>query len=151
MIWRRVLVPASYTLEELHGVIQVAMGWQSLHLYQFFIRAVHYGSFDLCVSSPDRTLTSFRFRKGAKFIYEYDMGDFWRHEVRIEGQLEPNSEQPYPICTGGAHSCPPEDCGGPEGYDERRREATGFDAMSDFATVAELIEEALLSGRQDLL
>jgi hypothetical protein len=31
MIWRRVLVPASYTLEELHGVIQVAMGWQSLH------------------------------------------------------------------------------------------------------------------------
>jgi len=35
MIWRRVLVPASYTLEELHGVIQVAMGWQSLHLYQF--------------------------------------------------------------------------------------------------------------------
>jgi hypothetical protein len=35
MIWRRVLVTASYTLEELHGVIQVAMGWQSLHLYQF--------------------------------------------------------------------------------------------------------------------
>jgi Plasmid pRiA4b ORF-3-like protein len=151
MIWRRVLVPASYTLEELHGVIQVAMGWQSLHLYQFFIRAVHYGSFDLCVSSPDRTLTSFRFRKGAKFIYEYDMGDFWRHEVRIEDQLEPNSEQPYPVCTGGAHSCPPEDCGGPEGYDERRREAIGFDAMNDFATVAELTEEALLSGKQDLL
>ena len=43
MIWRRVLVPASYTLEELHGVIQVAMGWESLHLYQFWIRAVHYG------------------------------------------------------------------------------------------------------------
>jgi Plasmid pRiA4b ORF-3-like protein len=33
MIWRRVLVLASYTLEELHGVIQVSMGWQSLHLY----------------------------------------------------------------------------------------------------------------------
>ena len=31
IIWRRVLVPASYTLEELHGVIHVAMGWQSLH------------------------------------------------------------------------------------------------------------------------
>jgi len=151
MIWRRVLVPASYTLEELHGVIQVAMGWQSLHLYQFFIRAVHYGSFDLCVSSPDRPLTSFRFRKGAKFIYEYEMGDFWRHEVRIEDQLEPNGEQPYPVCMGGAHSCPPEDCGGPEGYDERRREAIGFDAMNDFATVAELIEEALLSGKQELL
>ncbi|MGH7104351.1 MAG: IS1096 element passenger TnpR family protein [Acetobacteraceae bacterium] len=27
MIWRRVLVPASFTLHDLHGVIQVAMGW----------------------------------------------------------------------------------------------------------------------------
>jgi hypothetical protein len=38
MIWRRVLVPASFTLRELHGVIQVAMGWESLHLYYFHIR-----------------------------------------------------------------------------------------------------------------
>ncbi|MEM6306365.1 MAG: hypothetical protein AAF701_00075 [Pseudomonadota bacterium] len=28
MIWRRVLVPASSTLRELHGVLQVAMGWE---------------------------------------------------------------------------------------------------------------------------
>ena len=26
MVWRRVLVPSSFTLRELHGVIQVAMG-----------------------------------------------------------------------------------------------------------------------------
>jgi hypothetical protein len=151
MIWRRVLVPASYTLEEVHGVIQVAMGWQSLHLYRFFIRAVHYGSFDLRVSAPDSTLNSFRFRHGAKFNYEYDMGDFWRHEIRIEDQLEASAGQSFPICTGGAHSCPPEDCGGPEGYDQRRREATGFDAMQDCTRAAELIEKALLSGQQNLI
>ena len=29
MVWRRVLVPASFTLRELHGVIQVAMGPRS--------------------------------------------------------------------------------------------------------------------------
>ena len=28
MVWRRVLVPASFTLRELYGVIQVAMGWE---------------------------------------------------------------------------------------------------------------------------
>ena len=28
MVWRRLLVPSSYTLRELHGVIQVAMGWE---------------------------------------------------------------------------------------------------------------------------
>ena len=34
------------------------------------------------------TLASFRFRKGARFTYAYDMGDFWRHEIRVEGGLE---------------------------------------------------------------
>jgi hypothetical protein len=28
MVWRRLLVPSRYTLRELHGVIQVAMGWE---------------------------------------------------------------------------------------------------------------------------
>jgi hypothetical protein len=32
MVWRRVLVPANFTLRELHGVIQVAMGWEGIHL-----------------------------------------------------------------------------------------------------------------------
>lgn len=35
MIWRRVLIPSATTLRELHGVLQVAMGWESIHLYQF--------------------------------------------------------------------------------------------------------------------
>ena len=47
MIRRRVLVPASYTLQELHGVIQAAIGWEGRHLYRFQIRAVAYGSSDL--------------------------------------------------------------------------------------------------------
>jgi hypothetical protein len=39
MVWRRVLVPESCTLRELHGVLQVAMGWEGIHLYQFSLRA----------------------------------------------------------------------------------------------------------------
>jgi hypothetical protein len=35
MVWRRVLVPAAFTLRELHGVIQVTMGWEGIHLYDF--------------------------------------------------------------------------------------------------------------------
>ena len=31
MIWRRVMVRATMTLHELHGVLQVAMGWESIH------------------------------------------------------------------------------------------------------------------------
>ena len=33
MIWRRVLVPASVSLQELHGILQVGMGWEGIHLY----------------------------------------------------------------------------------------------------------------------
>ena len=43
MTWRRVRVPGSITLRELHGVIQVAMGWESFHLYQFLLRADRMG------------------------------------------------------------------------------------------------------------
>jgi hypothetical protein len=29
-IWRRLLVPADLTLEQLHDVLQLAMGWENL-------------------------------------------------------------------------------------------------------------------------
>ena len=87
MVWRRVLVPAAFTLRELHGVIQVAMGWEGFHLFQFCLRAVRYGSWELSASSPDVTLAALRLRKGARFIYEYDLNIPWRHEVRIEDRL----------------------------------------------------------------
>src|SRR5271165_184020 len=40
MVWRRVLAPTNFTLRELHGVIQVAMGWEGIHLYQSTVNAV---------------------------------------------------------------------------------------------------------------
>ena len=99
MVWRRLLVPSSYTLRELHGVIQVAMGWEATHLYRFFIRAVHYGSIELGGEIPDVTLGSFQFRKNAKFTYDYDMGDLWRHEIRVEGVTASLLKDVLPIDT----------------------------------------------------
>ena len=69
MIWRRVLVPASVSLRELHGILQVSMGWEGIHLYYFDIHAVHYGSFELSTESPDIPLSRFRFREGGRFAY----------------------------------------------------------------------------------
>ena len=40
MIWRRVLVPETMPLHELHGVLQVATGWEAIHLFQFSVRGV---------------------------------------------------------------------------------------------------------------
>jgi hypothetical protein len=36
-IWRRLLVPAGFTLEDLHAVVQAAMGWDDSHLHKFRI------------------------------------------------------------------------------------------------------------------
>jgi len=38
--WRRLLVQASTTLQERHGILQVALGWEGIHLYRFDLRAV---------------------------------------------------------------------------------------------------------------
>jgi hypothetical protein len=71
MIWRRILTPSTTALRELHGVLQLAMGWGGIHLFQFDIRAVQYGSFELFADSPDISLSKFGFRTGDRFSYVY--------------------------------------------------------------------------------
>jgi len=48
-----------------------------------------------------------------RFVYLYDFGDGWTHDVEILG---PGGDQPG--CVYGEGTCPPEDCGGPSGYAE---------------------------------
>ena len=45
-IWRRLLVPASMTLPQLHDILQIAMGWQNCHLHQFSGGGAKYGQDD---------------------------------------------------------------------------------------------------------
>ena len=144
MIWRRVLVPESMTLRELHGVVQLAMGWEGVHLFEFAVRAVRYAGPDLSGASTDVPLSDFRFRRNAKFRYVYDMFCEWEHEIRVEERVSADAGKRYPRCIGGAGACPPEDCGGPDAYHTRREEATGLDAMDDLALVADTVERVLI-------
>ena len=150
MIWRRVLVPASYTLHELYGVIQAVMGWEGLHLFQFKVRAVAYGSFDLMVEDPAVPLESFGFRKNGKLAYIYDMGAWWEHEVRIEDRLEATAGKRYPSCIGSG-ACPPEDCGGLKGFLAHRDEASGYDACQDVSTIVEWLDDVALNGDVEVM
>ena len=140
MIWRRVLVPTSTTLRELHGVLQVAMGWEGIHLFLFDVYAVRYGSFELHAANPDVPMHQFEFRENDRFSYIYDMGDHWEHEIRVE-VINPPPKKSYPICIGGSGACPPEDCGGPYGYHERRDEADGYDAWRDMGVMVDFLED----------
>ena len=149
MVWRRVLVSASLTLRELHGVFQVAMGWEGIHLYQFRLRAARYGSLELSAASPDVALAALQFRKGARFVYGYDLNIPWRHEVRVEDRVP--VDVTYPACTGGSGACPPEDCGGPASFMAGREDLLSLEAMDDLETMAEILGNVAQERRSDLL
>ncbi len=123
-IWRRVIVRADMKLDRLHRVIQTAMGWMDCHLHQFRVGQVCFGA-----PSPEAlgwgpemmnekryVVADLASTVKQKFIYDYDFGDGWEHEVRLEKLLPPDPEFKHPVCLAGANACPPEDCGGVWGY-----------------------------------
>lgn len=123
-IWRRVQVPKSITLAKLHRVMQIVMGWQDYHLHQFIIDGVYYGIPDPDFDEPpirsEKSVKLERVVPGAKtrFVYEYDFGDSWLHDIVIEQVLSPEEGKRYPCCVTGKRAAPPEDCGGIYGFYE---------------------------------
>lgn len=123
-IWRRLLVPGNIRLDMLHETIQGAMGWKDSHVHEFVIKDFSYGDPD---NPPHRRILSERGTKtklkflnlapGDKFVYRYDPGDDWLHEILIEEISEPIAKETYPHLIDGARACPPEDCGGVPGYE----------------------------------
>jgi hypothetical protein len=93
MIWRRVLVHRESTLAQLHDVIQIVFGWSDEHLHRFRIHGRDYGvrrdgGPGFSQDARQVRLGDFRFRPNERFLYEYDFGDRWQHEVRIERGLD---------------------------------------------------------------
>jgi hypothetical protein len=128
-VWRRVQVPDG-TLDDLHSVIQVAMGWHNSHMHQFIIDGDYYGAVtvgELDVEDEEAVRLSrlLAGKKTYRFGYEYDFGDSWEHEVVFEKAVEREPKVKYPYCVDGARACPPEDCGGVWGY------ADFLEAMAD--------------------
>ncbi len=125
-IWRRVVVPATLTLRELHAVLQGAMGWQDYHLHMFEIDGKRFevpendkpGPEDGYEDERKKTLKTI-LSKGMQFLYVYDFGDNWKHLVTVEDIAAPASARHFlPRCIAGERACPPEDCGGDYRYPE---------------------------------
>jgi len=109
-------VPAAITLDELHEVLQVALGWTDSHLHQFrtdtTTYAVPFEVWDDGEAEVDERGVPMSMLP-SDFVYAYDLGDGWEHEIAVLGRGGDT-----PGCVGGEGACPPEDCGGPYGYDE---------------------------------
>jgi hypothetical protein len=118
-IWRVIRVPPRTSLRKLHRILQKAMGWTNSHLHLFKVDGKQYGEpnpeWDFEVLDEGKLTLEKIFTGGIKsFQYEYDLGDDWVHEITLIRQIE--SEETKPGCIDGARACPPEDCGGEQGY-----------------------------------
>ncbi len=120
-IWRRFVVPGNITLDRLHDVIQIIMGWKDYHLFQFSIGKKRYTE-DPESKEDGLEVEMFRLvdlikKKGRTFQYIYDFGDGWDHEITVENSnFKIDQLQTLVECIEGQRACPPEDVGSIPGY-----------------------------------
>ena len=124
-IWRRVQVPNTIRLCCLHDAFQAILGWTDSHLHQFEKDGKYWGvpdddGFEDDVEVIDESrvpVGKVLLAEGDSMVYVYDFGDNWRHQVVLE-KIVPSAAPTKPVCLAGERRCPPEDVGGPSGYDE---------------------------------
>jgi hypothetical protein len=125
-VWRRVTVPSYYTFMHLHYVLQVVMGWTNSHLFQFSEKGFDsetviteiYEELDpgdqQQIEAKETPISQIFKKTGDKFVYIYDFGDSWEHNIILE-KIFPG-ESLMPELLNGKGACPPEDCGSVGGY-----------------------------------
>ena len=146
-IWRRLLLRDDQTIADLHYTLQIAMGWSDYHLNRFIIHGkqfgvYHIGGMSFSDDPHEVYLRDFRFRTRERFLYEYDFGDRWQHEIRLERKLPLNPKKTYPICVGGGRRAPPEDCGGPSAF-------MALEAHYSLPHIASRLWEIIEEGQRD--
>ena len=124
---RQIEVPLKIRLDRLHEVIQAAMGWTDTHLYEFRAGGAEWGEpdpdgfYDGPLPAKKTTLQKVIEETGARTIqYVYDFGDDWDHAIRVEKVSEAIPGLSYPRLLKASGACPPEDVGGPYGYEAFR-------------------------------
>ncbi|MDX5627786.1 MULTISPECIES: plasmid pRiA4b ORF-3 family protein [unclassified Brenneria] len=121
-IWRRFVVPAAITLDRLHDVLQIVMGWEDSHFHEFIFSKKRFTEHPEDASQGEDEgfyrLNELLKRKSNKLLYTYDFGDGWEHEIILENNnYIPDEFDGFLFCLGGERVCPPEDCGGVPGYE----------------------------------
>jgi hypothetical protein len=97
-----------------------AMGWNNSHLHAFLIGAKRIG---MCFDDyPEDEIDE----KGVtvlqalceerRFVFEYDFGDGWEHDVVVEDLTRSHLGLKFAVCLDGENACPPDDVGGVNGY-----------------------------------
>ena len=132
LVWRRILASNQWTLASLYNYLQWVMGWNDTHAHQY-----HVGTGMVAPAwwieevGTDRDATQWRDERrvsvaavvaevGAdgSFDYRYYMGDDWHLRIVVEPMpARMAADIPLLRCIAGENACPPDDVGGPHGYE----------------------------------
>lgn len=135
-IWRLAEVDSGLTLDALHPVLQIVMGWQQAHLHSFTDADPHArpaqqvprprtwlddGSIDEGLAGlpeTDYTLGDVLTESSGPLFYEYDFGDGWLHRIELIEVIPATGDEPLARVVRGERRAPLEDSGGIHGYIE---------------------------------
>jgi hypothetical protein len=122
-IWRRLLVRESMWLSRLHDSIQVLFEWFDYQTHEFTFGDLRFGNplkREALIVEDDRdvTLADLGLELHTPFGYAYHFDDGWNVEISVEKILAVKKGTRYPVCVAGERAGPPEDCGGPDAYQD---------------------------------
>ena len=122
---RRVEVPLDLRLDQLNVVLQVAIGWQNCHPFEFRHGETVYGLVSReATENPlpaEKSTLAELMKLGTTFDYDYVFGDDWQHTLTIEAVAPAEPGVVYPRLLAAEGRCPPADIGGPSGYESYLR------------------------------
>lgn len=133
VVRRRVIMPAGATFNRLHEIIQQMTNFESYFTdqpYHFFEVRVDglcitdnpvqreelKGSKRLTPKLPTRVKIDKYLEEHKQLMYTYDFGDDWRFSIELEEIVE-DYHFGFPTLLDGEGTAPPEDVGGPPGYE----------------------------------
>jgi hypothetical protein len=122
-VWRRLVLPSTLRLDQLHGVLQAVFDWTDSHLHRFTLGDDEWGDGEkyLCpydveegddddgVPESDVQLDEVLAATGDVLSYLYDYGDNWHHRLVVE-EVGPAVDDVQLLDGHGA--APPDDSGG---------------------------------------
>ncbi|XGU20821.1 plasmid pRiA4b ORF-3 family protein [Rhodococcus sp. 3Y1] len=133
-IWRRILVASDLNLDDLHSVVQRAMGWSDRQSHAWSKSGSRFpGEVEEYVASGSNAeqrragraaivesavrLDEVMVSPGDEISYRYGRFGNWRHTLTLESsEVLPEGFQV--VCAAGRGACPPEECVGPDEYEQ---------------------------------
>jgi hypothetical protein len=122
VVIRRIEVPITIRLDDLHFVLQIAVGWQNCHPFEFRAGANAWGLRDRddpesgTQAAEEATLADV-LALANSFHYDYVFGEDWGHSIELEAIAPATAGISYPRLVSAEGRCPPADIGGPSGYE----------------------------------